>query len=62
MREDYDIQGPKRSVSIEIEKDAADNLDKMAAYKELTVSQLINTAVKRFISQHKDFLPPGKKK
>lgn len=58
MRDDYKIQGPTAKLQVEVEKDIAEKLAKMEAYSKLTQAELTNTALKRFISAHKDFLPP----
>jgi hypothetical protein len=58
MRDDYAIKGQKSKVEIEIEKEVADRLHKMEGYTKLSASEIANTALKRFIAQHKDFLPP----
>lgn len=59
MRDDYKIVGPTQPLSVEIEKDLADKLQSMSKFTQLSLSELMNTAVKRFVSGHKDFLPPG---
>lgn len=60
MREDYKIKGSVEKLQIEIEKEVVETLKKMEAHTKLTASEIANTALKRFISQHKDFLPPAK--
>ncbi len=62
MREDYKIQGPTSKVEVEVEKTVAEKLAKMETFSKLTKSELTNTALKRFISSHKDFLPPDEGK
>lgn len=57
MLDDYKLKGPTRKIEIEIEKDVADKLQRMEAYAKLSASEIANTALKRFISAHKDFLP-----
>jgi hypothetical protein len=59
MRDDYKLQGQTSKVSIELEKKVAETLAEMEKHAKLTQSELVNTAVKRFISTHKDFLPPN---
>lgn len=61
MRDDYKIQGEKVTITLEVEKTIAERLLKMEEFSKLTRSELANTALKRFISQHKDFLPPEKR-
>ena len=59
MRDDYKLKGPTAKIQIEVEKQVAEILASMEKYSSLSVSELTNTALKRFISSHKDFLPPG---
>jgi hypothetical protein len=58
MRDDYKIQGAKKKLEVEVEQEIAAKLQLMETYSKITVSELTNTALKRFISAHKDFLPP----
>lgn len=58
MRDDYKFKGPTVKVNAEVEKDVAEKLLSMEKYSKLSQSEIINTALKRFITQHKDFLPP----
>jgi hypothetical protein len=60
MKEDYPLKGEAVKVQFELEKDVVETLKKMSEYTKLTESQMINTAVKRFISTHSDFLPKRK--
>lgn len=62
MRDDYKIKGPTGKITVEVEKDIIDRLASMEKFSRHTVSELTNTALKRFISQHKDFLPPEEHK
>ena len=57
MREDYKITKPTEAVSIQIEADVIEILKAMETQTKLSVSELANTAIKRFISSHKDFMP-----
>ena len=59
MREDYKMQGKLVKVSVEVEEGVAETLVEMEKFIKLTQSELANTALKRFIAHHKDFLPPG---
>lgn len=59
MRSDYEIHGPTQAITIEVEKDVADRLQAMEQHSGIKMAQLANVALKRFISHHKDFLPPG---
>jgi hypothetical protein len=61
MRDDYKIKGPTVKKDCEVEERVAQNLEKMSQYTKLSESELINTALKRFITTHKDFLPPVRK-
>jgi len=38
---------------------SAETLRAMSDFSKFTTSELVNTALKRFMSQHKDFLPHG---
>jgi hypothetical protein len=62
MRDDYKIKGATQKVTVEVEKPVADLLASMEKFCKHTASELTNTALKRFISQHKDFLPPHERK
>ncbi|NDD93437.1 hypothetical protein EBZ37_15325 [bacterium] len=59
MREDYKMQGKLVKVSVEVEEGVAETLVEMEKFIKLTQSELANTALKRFIAHHKDFLPQG---
>jgi hypothetical protein len=58
MRDDYKLNGPIISIQIDVEKEVAEKLALMEGYSKLSRSELANTALKRFITSHKDFLPP----
>ena len=62
MRDDYKIAGKTSKAQVEIEQVVLDKLQAMADYTKLSLSELTNTALKRFVSQHKDFLPPSMSK
>ena len=62
MRDDYKLEGPVTKIQIEIEKATAEKLTLMEKYSKIPMSELANTALKRFISSHKDFLPPSEEK
>jgi hypothetical protein len=62
MREDYKIKGSTAKLQIEVEKEVAEKLAAMEKFKGLSVSELANTALKRFITQHTDFMPPVDRK
>ncbi len=57
MRDDYKITKPTTDVSFVIETDVVEVLKAMESQTKLTPSELANTAIKRFISSHKDFMP-----
>jgi hypothetical protein len=61
MREDYKIQGQTQKIEVSVEKETATCLTQMAAHTKLTADELVNTALKRFIATHKDFLPPARR-
>lgn len=61
MKNDYKLQGAIEKIQVEIEKDVGEILAAMEQYTRLTKSEIVNTAIKRFISQHLDFMPPRKK-
>lgn len=62
MREDYKLKGQLQKLEVEIEKEVAALILEMEKHSKLTRSELANTALKRFISHHKDFLPQRKDK
>ena len=61
MKDDYKIQGVTTKLEVDVEKETAEILSAMEKYSKHTRSELTNTALKRFISHHKDFLPPPQK-
>lgn len=62
MRDDYKIKGTSTKIQIEVEAKVAQTLAEMEKFSKHSLSELANTALKRFISGHKDFLPPPEKK
>ena len=62
MLDDYKLKGSIHKIEIEIESEIIEILTKMERYAKLTRSEIVNTALKRFISSHKDFLPTQKDK
>ena len=58
MREDYKIKTDVAKLEVEVEKTVVENLLKMEKYSKFSRSELTNTALKRFISSHNDFMPP----
>ncbi len=59
MRDDFKLVGQTVSMEFQLEQRVADRLAAMESHMKITRSELMNTAMKRFISQHKDFFPPG---
>lgn len=57
MKDDYKIKTETAALTIKVENKVKQDLEKMAAHSEHTQDELVNTALKRFISAHKDFLP-----
>jgi len=57
MRDDYKINGPVSKLEVEVEKAVAEKLLAMEKFSKISCAELTNTALKRFISSHKDFLP-----
>ena len=58
MLDDYKLKGVTKKLELEVEVEVAEKLAKMEIYSKLSVSELTNTALKRFITAHQDFLPP----
>lgn len=58
MRDDYPIKSQTAEIKVQVEKTVSDTLEKMTRYTQIPVSELVNTALKRFIAHHRDFLPP----
>lgn len=57
MKDDYKLKGTTAKIEINVEKDVAEILLAMEKHSKFSCSELTNTALKRFISAHKDFLP-----
>jgi metal-responsive CopG/Arc/MetJ family transcriptional regulator len=57
MRDEYKLKGKTEAVEVQIESEVAKNLSKMESHSQLSRSEIVNTALKRFIASHKDFLP-----
>lgn len=57
MREDYKIQGPVSKLSVEVQADVVEMLKAMEEHTSINISELTNTALRRFITAHKDYLP-----
>jgi hypothetical protein len=58
MRDDYKLKGNTTKIEIEVEKETAEKILEMEKFTKMTRGELANTALKRFISSHKDFIPP----
>ena len=58
MKDDYKFSGPTSKLTADIEKNIYDVIVAMSEYTQIPISELTNTALKRFVSAHKDFLPP----
>jgi hypothetical protein len=50
-------KGPLVKAEYEIEKDVADIIKAMEKHTKIPAATLVTTALKRFISAHKDYLP-----
>ena len=57
MRENYKITSPVGTVTLKLESEVIETLEVMEKHVKLPLNELVNTAVKRFISAHNDFLP-----
>ncbi len=57
MLDDYKLKGQTEKLEVEIELEVAKTLHLMEKHSQLTQSEITNTALKRFIASHKDFLP-----
>lgn len=57
MLDEYEVKGPTVKIEAEVEEKVAELIQQMANFKHFTNSEIINTALKRFIANHKDFLP-----
>ena len=57
MKEDYPLKGQTVAITVNLEIGVAETLKKMVEYVKFTDSEIINTALKRFIEVHSDFLP-----
>ena len=57
MLDDYKLKGKIIRIEVEIEEEVAEKLIRMEKHTNLSKAEIVNTALKRFISSHKDFLP-----
>lgn len=60
MKNDYPLKGETKSVTITLEVEVAETIKIMADNTKISESEMINTAVKRFIATHSDYLPKKK--
>ena len=60
MLDDYRIKGGRERISLDVEPEVARALGEMSAFIGIAVDELANTALRRFIAAHKDFLPPAR--
>lgn len=61
MKDDYVLKGQTVSIQLELEKEVAETLKKMSEFSKFKESEIVNTAIKRFIAVHSDFLPAKKR-
>ena len=57
MLDQYRLEGPVEKIELRIEIGVLNTLTKMESHSKIDKSELVNTALKRFIAAHKDFLP-----
>lgn len=57
MKDDYKFKTATIKIEIEVEEEVARKISTMETFTKISKSELTNTALKRFISSHKDFLP-----
>jgi len=57
MRDDYKLKGATANLSVQIEKEVVERILTMEKYTGLSAAELTNTALKRFITHHSDFMP-----
>lgn len=48
---------PQTKIEVEVDTKVAQQLAAMSAYMNITKSELVTTALKRFIAGHKDYFP-----
>lgn len=56
MKSQKQNQGELKEVKVKIEKDVAEDFEKMAKNTNISVDDLVVTAMKRFRSSHADYL------
>lgn len=57
MRTIQQPKGPLVKIQYEIEKDTAECIQAMEKHTKISASLLVDQALKRFITHHKDYLP-----
>lgn len=62
MKDQYNIVGPTLDINVKLEKEVVEILKLMETHTNFSAASIINTAMKRFITAHKDFLPPSEQK
>jgi hypothetical protein len=60
MKNDYPLKGETKSVTVTLEVEVAETIKLMADNTKISESEMINTAIKRFIATHSDYLPKKK--
>ncbi|MBI3544779.1 MAG: hypothetical protein HY075_16025 [Deltaproteobacteria bacterium] len=50
--------GPTAKIELELEKTLIEQLQQMEGYTKISKSEIVTTALLRFISSHKDYFPP----
>ena len=60
MKEDYQLKGETKPVTVNVEAQVAEILKAMSVYTKYSESEIVNTAIKRFIAVHSDFQPKKK--
>jgi predicted DNA-binding protein len=60
MKEDYPFKGETKPTTFTLEVEVAETIKKMSDYTKIPESELVNTAIKRFIATHSDFFPKKK--
>ena len=58
MKSDYKLEGSTAKISVEVEKKVSEDLKVMSQYSQFSESEIVNTAIKKFVSTHRDFFPP----
>ena len=51
-----------REITVRLESHVADAVRAMSKHTDISADEIINTALRRFIATHKDYLPSSKEK